>query len=93
MLEGVAEPGELYALQLGVWSPHAPLVVSAETLSWTDLTATAAPGRVSNQSADGEAPLPAIAAATIRCYNLGGNDYQGVAFTQPYTVAAGRAGA
>lgn len=75
-LEGVAQPGEVYALQLGIWAARKALSLSPATVSWSDM------------QADGDSD-EVIAKEAISCPNIGGVDYLGEAFTQEKTIPVG----
>jgi hypothetical protein len=72
-LRGIAERGEFYTFQLGVWAARAPL--SSLQVQFGDL-----------QSEGSGATIPA---AAFRCFNLGGVDWQGARFTRAVHVEHG----
>ena len=67
VLSGRAQPGEWYALQVGVW-------------------AIAVPVEVLSVAVTGDAEL----STNFSCVSLGGNDYDGQAFTKQWYLPAGR---
>ena len=77
-LNGTAQPGELYAFQLGVWAVHKPVTLSLATVDWTDLS-----------SGDAAAAIPS---RLITCSNIEGVDFRGQAFTQAKTIPKGTLG-
>eukprot|EP01052_Picozoa_sp_SAG31_P023313 SAG31_NODE_1914_length_6931_cov_6.490340_7_plen_896_part_00 len=82
LLTGRAEPGELYALQVGVWNAGETNI----TITPPDIVITALKSSVDG----GGLTIPANA---TRCFNLGGVDYRGIPFTQSTTIAAHSVGA
>jgi hypothetical protein len=82
LLRGKAQPGEVYALQVGVWNSGT-----------TNLTVTPADVLVTALKPSAGGGGGAIPANATRCTNLGGNDYRGVPFTQSVSIAAHRVGA
>ena len=64
-LNGTAQPGELYAFQLGIWAVHKPVTLSQATVAWTDLSS-------------GDAAVAAISSRLITCSNIEGVDYRGL---------------
>jgi hypothetical protein len=102
-LSGTAQPGELFALQAGVWAPDGrALRIAPEDVSWTALAPVAAAGSSSSSSSSsssggssgsGGGAAMAIAASNMTCYNTRGRDFRGAPFAQDATVAAGAVGA
>ena len=80
-LNGTAQPGELFAFQLGIWAVRKPVTLSPATVTWTDLS----PG-------GGDAMAATIPRANVTCSNIGGIDFRGRAFTQSKTIAQGALG-
>lgn len=77
--QGAAEPGELFALQLGFWAARSGLVLDSSNVSWSALS-----------DSSGEVVVPET---NITCYNLGGRDYRGQEFSQAVRFDQGRVGA
>lgn len=71
-LSGIAEPGEDFAIQLGIWAIKAPFVISVDNIKWTDLTPST--GSI------------AINRSQISCPNIAGIDFTGSSFTQSRAV-------
>ena len=64
ILNGTAVPGEMYALQVGIWAPYSSVQLNGTTgITWTDLKSSGGNG--------------VIAADQITCFNAQGNDYRG----------------
>jgi hypothetical protein len=72
---GSAQPGEFYVFQLAVYSPQADL--GPVSMQFGDLVTTGPPAL----------KIPPNA---FRCFNLGGIDFMGKAFTKEVSVAKGR---
>eukprot|EP00039_Didymoeca_costata_P002367 m.59698 g.59698 ORF g.59698 m.59698 type:complete len:1227 (-) comp11265_c0_seq1:74-3754(-) len=78
-MTGTAEPGEIFALQLGIWATKQALTLSTETVSWSSLTPN-------------DEIAAAIPAENITSPNIEGITFQGVAFNQSKTLNPGEVG-
>ena len=72
---GVAQPGEFYVFQLGVWAADRELGPLA--VRFADFKS-------------GGSPAQSISAGAFRCFNLGGTDFLGSSFSKEVRVAKGR---
>ena len=96
VLNGIAEPGETFAFQIGVWAARASLSLAPQDVTWTDLTPTHSrfvtthgSGDVRSSQAKGSGSQgPVIPQSSIRCPNLGGVNYRGETFQQNVSVNA-----
>ena len=81
-LTGVAYVGEFYTFQVGIYTPEAAAVNL--TLQFGDLKQVNVNGHA---SVDGT--VASISAASFRCFNTGGVDEHGLAFTKIFSVNGG----
>jgi len=78
-LEGIAEKGEVFAFQLGIWAARKSLTLANTNVSWSNLILSGGKSFIS--------------AKNITCYNFGGKNYRGQQFNQTMYVPQGNIGA
>jgi len=87
-LGGIAQRGEMFALQLGIWAVRSSLLLSQKTVVWTDL-APKAGTLPANASWRDSAPVTPIPKGSIICPNIAGVSYVGQEFSQEKLVPVG----